>query len=241
VLSGGLQASLAGATGWSYGTEEDEANVKVLISQCFSPTKGDKLPFSDVLKVCVKLPDRLKTVAFVALMSELCNRHGFNDDDGAFWRNKEQCRTFRTLLPELLPKTWSPCLKSSGHTFGLAHTIMYDNSSFGMAVEACLRKFRSSVPELSFAILRLVMTSAKDLDPKKQNWTGVSKHLLQRNLYVERRLIKHLMYAVFVWGVADDDKVNQACKKMLCDSGFLTTFKWSELKSDARSWYWLTI
>ena len=240
ALSGSLQASLAGAKGWDCGTESDEETVKAMVSRCFSPTKSKYIPFHDLLRVCIDLPDRLKTVAFVALMSELCNRQGFNDDDGAFWQNKGQRRVFRTLLPKLIPETWSSCLKSSQDTFGLTHTIMYDGSSFGMAVEACLRKFRSSVPELSYAVLRLVKSSARDLDPKKQNWNGVSKYLLKRNLYAERRLIKHLMYAVFLWGVVDDEKVNQACKKMLCDDGFLTKLQWSSLKRDARTWYDLT-
>ena len=117
---------------------------------------------------------------------------------------------------------------------------MYDKSSFGMAVEACLRKFRSSVPELSYAVLRLVKSSARDLEPKKQNWNGVSKYLLKRNLHAERRLIKHLMYAVFLWGIVDDEKVNHKCKKILCDSGFLTKLQWSSLKRAARIWYDLT-
>jgi hypothetical protein len=240
ALSGSLQASLAGAKGWDCGTESDEENVKAMVSRCFSPTKGEYIPFHDLLRVCIDLPDRLKTVAFVALMSELCNRQGFNDDDGAFWQNKGQRRVFRTLLPRLIPETWSSCLKSSGNIFGLTHTIMNTGSSFGMAVEACLRKFRSSVPELSYAVLRLVKSSARDLEPKKQNWNGVSKYLLNQKMYSERKLIRNLMYAVFLWGVVDNENVNQACKKMLCDSGFLTKLQWSSLKSDARSWYVLT-
>lgn len=240
VIPGSLQEALASHEGWDAGSQIDEKKIEQLVLSCFSPINAERTLLKDVMKACTMLPDKFKTVAFVALISELCNRQGFNDDDGAFWRNKGRRSVFQTLLPGLLPTTWSPCLTSSGNTFGLNKTIMYDRSSFGMAVEACLRKFGSSVPELSFAILRLVKASAKDLIPEKQNWDGVSKHLLKQNLYIERRLIKHLMYAVFLWGVVDDEKVNQACKKMLCDSSFLTKLQWSSLKSDAWRWYLLT-
>jgi hypothetical protein len=239
-LPGSLQQALSGITAWEEGAELDLDKFEQLVACSFSVRKGEKVPFNDVLKVCVGLPDRFKAVAFIALMEELCSRQGFNNDNGAFWKNEEvQGSEFLSLLPELLPKTWNPLLAMNGvHSFELKENIMFGKSSFGFAVQACLQKLGTSNPEFIFSILHLIISATKDLSPKNKTWSGLGKHLKKQKSKQERRLMKDLLIAATCWGMSDPD-IKQKCKKILYGSGFMNLFQWASLEGLARELYLL--
>ena len=93
----------------------------------FEGVKHPSLLRLSVNWVTKKLPENLKQ---------------FKVDDDSFWRRMKIPRSeFLALLPELIPETWSPSLTIAGdHVFALKRNIMYGNSSFGLAVQACLQK-----------------------------------------------------------------------------------------------------
>jgi hypothetical protein len=235
VMPGSLQEALASHEGWDAGSQVDEKKVKQLVASCFSPIKAERTLLKDVMKACTMLPDKFKTIAFVSLMERLFESEQFKVDDDSFWRRMKIPRSeFLALLPELIPETWSPSLTIAGdHVFALKRNIMYGNSSFGLAVQACLQNFGEENPALTFAILRLVKTSASNLGPKNQNWSGIGKHLKKQKGFEERRLMKELLYCVIQWG-RGESAVKQQCTRMLCGSGFMSLMQWSKLKNQSK-------
>lgn len=245
IFPDSLQQSLADSPILEEDTTDYGEEISELIVRCFAADCRKRHLLEDVLEVCVTLPDCLKEVAFTTLMDYIVgrsNRPGPVDDD--FWRLFLVDQTeFLSLMPKLLPKTWSPSLKiRSAKSFFLSRYFCHQKtygctySLFFLAVQAYLQKFGDENPEFSFAILRLVMASANHLSPNKQNWKNLVKHLRNKNAYRQRWLMKDLLYSVIKWG-GSDLSVKKKFTEILCDSGFMTLSRWKILEREAHMWY----
>ncbi len=233
-LPDSLQCTLQHMKPWDELPRISKKHITRLIDSTFEKDSDRKTRLGGVLAAIRELPDRAKNYALMKLMSGFSVKRDFSNNKGDFWVGEERLATqFIRVAHELVPKTWHRRL-ACREKYSLPMAGFFSKTFIGMAI-LCLKKFHRN-EELGAALLRLVITSARNLPEGRRNWKGLRASVTKKTEY-EFFAINNLIYAVLnlcLRNKKTKHAYTKIYKDILCGSGFLSEGKWIKSREYSR-------
>lgn len=217
-------------------------SVDQLSQWCMPLDDSDRLPFEEVFGMIKNLPDRVKACAFTRLVYDLERMKLLDATNHEMSRKKKTyLKIFKKMATELLPVAWSPWLAEPNHL--PASPVRHQSFAFIGAAVVCYRYLRgNNKHRFGEALLRLVMSAARDLPEDSRKWKSLKPVLLRQQVLREGKILvgnhalregnalEVLLVSVFRFAFYDD--FYDQLVKVLTKSGFLSRSKINWMKFD---------